>query len=110
MELAGFLKQSPKEIFLISSVSQNLISIPLLLVASGVVKRNAMPADRGRASQACTACRRQKTRCYVRPGSACLRCERLHQHCSLDDVDNNNDTPINDYSGSTDARLVSIDM
>jgi hypothetical protein len=43
-----------------------------------------MPPDRGRASQACTACRKQKTRCYETANArACLRCERLGQYCSL---------------------------
>ncbi|KAF2270506.1 hypothetical protein CC78DRAFT_134379 [Lojkania enalia] len=42
-----------------------------------------MPPDRGRASQACTACRKQKTRCYeTTVGRPCLRCERLGQECS----------------------------
>ncbi|KAF2831243.1 hypothetical protein CC86DRAFT_136873 [Ophiobolus disseminans] len=45
-----------------------------------------MPPDRGRASQACAACRKQKTRCYeTATGRACLRCERLGQHCTLAD-------------------------
>lgn len=44
-----------------------------------------MPPDRGRASRACSACRKQKTRCYESArGSACLRCERIGQHCSLE--------------------------
>jgi hypothetical protein len=45
-----------------------------------------MPPDRGRASQACTACRKQKTRCYASGNGrgACLRCERLQLSCSLD--------------------------
>lgn len=59
-----------------------------------------MPPDRGRASKACTACRKQKTRCYETTsgksqctlsrlystkhlGRACLRCDRLGQECSL---------------------------
>jgi hypothetical protein len=43
-----------------------------------------MPPERGRASQACTACRKQKTRCYeIADAKACLRCERLGQACSL---------------------------
>ncbi|KAF2636671.1 hypothetical protein P280DRAFT_552840 [Massarina eburnea CBS 473.64] len=43
-----------------------------------------MPPDRGRASKACTACRKQKTRCYeTATGRACLRCDRLGQECSL---------------------------
>ncbi|RAL04664.1 uncharacterized protein BO80DRAFT_461731 [Aspergillus ibericus CBS 121593] len=44
-----------------------------------------MPPDRGRASRACTSCRKQKTRCYeagTRDG-ACLRCERLQRKCSF---------------------------
>ncbi|PMD53975.1 uncharacterized protein K444DRAFT_646379 [Hyaloscypha bicolor E] len=38
-----------------------------------------MPPDRGRASKACAACRKIKTRCYESGGhgKACLRCERL---------------------------------
>ncbi|CAO2657023.1 Nn.00g058260.m01.CDS01 [Neocucurbitaria sp. VM-36] len=44
-----------------------------------------MPPDRGRASKACIACRKQKTRCYESVnGRACLRCERVGQKCSLD--------------------------
>lgn len=46
-----------------------------------------MPPDRGRASQACTACRKQKTRCYASSGNGrggCLRCERLRLSCSLE--------------------------
>ncbi|KAF4627527.1 hypothetical protein G7Y89_g10628 [Cudoniella acicularis] len=44
-----------------------------------------MPPDRGRASKACTACHKQKTRCYSSgsSGGPCLRCERLQQSCSL---------------------------
>ncbi|PWY72150.1 hypothetical protein BO94DRAFT_501231 [Aspergillus sclerotioniger CBS 115572] len=44
-----------------------------------------MPPDRGRASRACIACRKQKTRCYEagNPNGACLRCERLRRKCSL---------------------------
>ncbi|PVH99483.1 hypothetical protein DM02DRAFT_594183 [Periconia macrospinosa] len=43
-----------------------------------------MPPDRGRASKACAACRKQKTRCYERAaGQACLRCDQLGQECSL---------------------------
>ncbi|KAL4878474.1 hypothetical protein BJY04DRAFT_221196 [Aspergillus karnatakaensis] len=44
-----------------------------------------MPPDRGRASRACTSCRKQKTRCYESglPGAACLRCDRLNQRCSF---------------------------
>lgn len=44
-----------------------------------------MPPDRGRASQACTACRKQKTRCYTSANhrGACLRCERIQETCSL---------------------------
>lgn len=43
-----------------------------------------MPADRGRASKACAACRKQKTRCYeTASGRACLRCDRLGQECTL---------------------------
>ncbi|KAL6712009.1 hypothetical protein ACN47E_003052 [Coniothyrium glycines] len=45
-----------------------------------------MPPDRGRASRACAACRKQKTRCYeTANGRACLRCDRLGQSCSLDE-------------------------
>ncbi|OAG08726.1 uncharacterized protein CC84DRAFT_1194815 [Paraphaeosphaeria sporulosa] len=43
-----------------------------------------MPVDRGRASKACAACRKQKTRCYeTTAGRACLRCDRIGQECSL---------------------------
>jgi hypothetical protein len=44
-----------------------------------------MPPDRGRASRACTACRKIKTRCYESDlgGRPCLRCDRLGQPCSL---------------------------
>lgn len=43
-----------------------------------------MPPDRGRASQACTACRKQKTRCYESGNvEGCLRCQRLELQCSL---------------------------
>ncbi|KAL2870883.1 Zn(II)2Cys6 transcription factor [Aspergillus lucknowensis] len=44
-----------------------------------------MPPDRGRASKACTSCRKQKTRCYESgiSGGPCLRCERLRQSCSF---------------------------
>src|SRR5690349_4453531 len=44
-----------------------------------------MPPERGRASQACTACRKQKTRCYTSANhrGACLRCERIQEPCSL---------------------------
>ncbi|KAJ5674698.1 uncharacterized protein N7477_004632 [Penicillium maclennaniae] len=67
-----------------------------------------MPPDRGRASRACASCRKQKTRCYEpgTPGKACLRCERLHQRCSLvqtEDVAPEED-PVPSASG-TDARL-----
>ncbi|OJJ02344.1 hypothetical protein ASPVEDRAFT_83854 [Aspergillus versicolor CBS 583.65] len=64
-----------------------------------------MPPDRGRASKACTSCRRQKTRCYESgiSGTPCLRCERLNQRCSfIDDVVTEEPVP----SGSnTDTRL-----
>ena len=45
-----------------------------------------MPPDRGRASKACTSCRKIKTRCYESDivGKPCLRCDRLQQPCSLD--------------------------
>ena len=45
------------------------------------------PVRPGRASKACTACRRQKTRCYDSENSrgACLRCETLKQPCSLEE-------------------------
>ncbi|KAJ5564018.1 hypothetical protein N7513_000260 [Penicillium frequentans] len=71
-----------------------------------------MPPDRGRASRACVSCRKQKTRCYEPsvPGKACLRCERLHQKCSLIQAietreDEEADTP---YS-NTDARLERVE-
>ncbi|KAF1932192.1 uncharacterized protein M421DRAFT_286202 [Didymella exigua CBS 183.55] len=44
-----------------------------------------MPLDRGRASRACTACRKQKTRCYESARDlACLRCKHIGQWCSLE--------------------------
>lgn len=45
-----------------------------------------MPPDRGRASKACTACRKQKTRCYESGAArgSCLRCQRLELSCSLE--------------------------
>lgn len=43
-----------------------------------------MPPERGRASQACSACRKQKTRCYASASGGCLRCERIREPCSLD--------------------------
>ncbi|KAL4940646.1 hypothetical protein BDV06DRAFT_17812 [Aspergillus oleicola] len=64
-----------------------------------------MPPDRGRASRACTSCRKQKTRCYESglPGTSCLRCERLRQRCSfLQDVVNEDPIPPD---STTDARL-----
>ncbi|KAJ5280092.1 hypothetical protein N7478_005464 [Penicillium angulare] len=66
-----------------------------------------MPPDRGRASRACTSCRKQKTRCYEPgvPGKACLRCERLHQKCSLvQESEQQEDEESPPHSG-TDARL-----
>jgi hypothetical protein len=43
-----------------------------------------MPPEQGRASQACSACRKQKTRCYeTGDGQPCLRCSRMGQQCSL---------------------------
>ncbi|KAJ5936076.1 hypothetical protein N7454_005374 [Penicillium verhagenii] len=66
-----------------------------------------MPPDRGRASRACVSCRKQKTRCYEPslPGKACLRCERLHQKCSLTQVSEQiqDEEPSTLLSG-TDAR------
>lgn len=58
----------------------------LLRRGDNTVLPNVMPPDRGRASQACTACRKQKTRYYELPAKrgGCLRCERLRQPCSLD--------------------------
>ncbi|KAL4966303.1 uncharacterized protein BDV14DRAFT_208290 [Aspergillus stella-maris] len=64
-----------------------------------------MPPDRGRASKACTSCRKQKTRCYESglPGTSCLRCERLRQRCSLSQ--NVADEQPNSSDSSTNARL-----
>lgn len=46
---------------------------------------NPMPPERGRASRACDACRKQKTRCYESGRDlACLRCARIGQQCSLE--------------------------
>lgn len=45
-----------------------------------------MPPNRdgGRASKACSSCRKQKTRCYdSQSGGACLRCQTLKLSCSL---------------------------
>ena len=72
-----------------------------------------MPPDRGRASRACTACRKIKTRCYESDvtGRPCLRCERLGQACSLDAVRNDGAhrgsiSADNRGSGSHEDRLV----
>ncbi|KAF4767193.1 hypothetical protein N7455_011444 [Penicillium solitum] len=65
-----------------------------------------MPPDRGRASRACTSCRKQKTRCYEAgiPGRACMRCDRLHQSCSLVQIIASDEETVVPASG-TDARL-----
>ncbi|KIW14107.1 hypothetical protein PV08_06888 [Exophiala spinifera] len=44
------------------------------------------PLRAGRASKACDACRKQKTRCYTSDNNrgVCLRCETLSQPCSLE--------------------------
>ncbi|KAF3027066.1 hypothetical protein E8E15_008137 [Penicillium rubens] len=65
-----------------------------------------MPPDRGRASRACTSCRKQKTRCYEPgiPGRACMRCDRLHQSCSLVQIVASDEESIAPATG-TDARL-----
>ncbi|KAL6248087.1 hypothetical protein RBB50_005435 [Rhinocladiella similis] len=44
------------------------------------------PVRAGRASKACDACRKQKTRCYASDNNRgiCLRCETLSQPCSLE--------------------------
>ncbi|KAJ5984949.1 hypothetical protein N7499_008793 [Penicillium canescens] len=65
-----------------------------------------MPPNRGRASRACTSCRKQKTRCYEPgiPGRACLRCDRLRQQCSLVQIDVSDEEPVAPASG-TDVRL-----
>lgn len=70
-----------------------------------------MPPERGRASRACTSCRKIKTRCYESDiaGKPCLRCDRLGQACSLDtrpvkhddsrsrvNLNHNNSSPSND--------------
>ncbi|KAJ6150251.1 hypothetical protein N7471_001450 [Penicillium samsonianum] len=65
-----------------------------------------MPPDRGRASRACTSCRKQKTRCYEAgiPGRACMRCDRLHQSCSLVQIIASDEESVAPAPG-TDARL-----
>ncbi|KAJ5972852.1 uncharacterized protein N7479_002770 [Penicillium vulpinum] len=65
-----------------------------------------MPPDRGRASRACASCRKQKTRCYEAgiPGRACMRCDRLHQSCSLVQTVVSDEESIAPAPG-TDARL-----
>ncbi|KAH7399561.1 hypothetical protein BKA66DRAFT_167642 [Pyrenochaeta sp. MPI-SDFR-AT-0127] len=78
-----------------------------------------MPPDRGRASRACTACRKQKTRCYESAnGRTCLRCERIGHKCSFDGPDSAS-AEIRDESwqvgassilrSSQDARLERIE-
>jgi hypothetical protein len=69
-----------------------------------------MPPDRGRASKACTACRKIKTRCYESDvnGKGCLRCERLGVGCSLDvgsERRQNADLRQREGDGSSDDRL-----
>jgi hypothetical protein len=66
-----------------------------------------MPPDRGRASRACTSCRKQKTRCYEPgiPGRACLRCDRLRQSCSLVRIDlSDEESVVPAPATGTDAR------
>lgn len=65
-----------------------------------------MPPDRGRASKACSACRKQKTRCYAseKGHAACLRCETLGHQCSLVDVTNLNTPASQEAASGTDAR------
>ena len=65
-----------------------------------------MPPDRGRASRACTSCRKQKTRCYEPgiPGRACLRCDRLRQSCSLMRIDASDEESLPPAQTGTDAR------
>ncbi|CAG8018764.1 unnamed protein product [Penicillium salamii] len=66
-----------------------------------------MPPDRGRASRACTSCRKQKTRCYEPgiPGRACLRCDRLRQSCSLMRIDMSDEESVAPAQTGTDVRL-----
>jgi hypothetical protein len=68
-----------------------------------------MPPDRngGRASKACTACRKIKTRCYESDtkGRACLRCERLRLGCSLQDVAARRGSVVGNEGASSDDRL-----
>ncbi|KAF2791830.1 hypothetical protein K505DRAFT_418841 [Melanomma pulvis-pyrius CBS 109.77] len=65
-----------------------------------------MPPDRGRASKACTACRKQKTRCYDSSNRrACLRCERLGWSCSLDVEDQRSRTDVEEaWIGTSRAK------
>jgi Fungal Zn(2)-Cys(6) binuclear cluster domain len=67
-----------------------------------------MPPDRGRASKACAACRKIKTRCYESNinGKACLRCERLRVPCSLDVGSNYHQNAADGAEGPSDDRLV----
>ncbi|KAF2453466.1 hypothetical protein BDY21DRAFT_126055 [Lineolata rhizophorae] len=66
-----------------------------------------MPPDRGRASRACTACRKQKTRCYESgtSGSACLRCERLRQPCSFAVLSGGDESHVPSRSATVDSSL-----
>ncbi|KAL5341343.1 hypothetical protein BJX70DRAFT_66262 [Aspergillus crustosus] len=67
-----------------------------------------MPPDRGRASRACTSCRKQKTRCYESglPGAPCLRCEGLNQRCSFaQDAGEEEPTPAEPSTGTRLERL-----
>lgn len=73
------------------------------------VSASKMPPDRGRASRACTSCRKQKTRCYEPgiPGRACLRCDRLRQSCSLVRIDmSDEESVVPAPATGTDARYV----
>jgi hypothetical protein len=75
-----------------------------------------MPPERvtpGRASKACTACRRAKTRCYAseKRTTSCLRCETLGHQCSLATATARHDserggTSSDGTSNATDARYV----
>ena len=75
------------------------------------------PVRSGRASKACDSCRKQKTRCYDSENGrgACLRCETLHQHCSLEEYAARihqprvTTLPSTDYGASTGERYEIFD-
>ncbi|KAL4787342.1 hypothetical protein BJX76DRAFT_345621 [Aspergillus varians] len=70
-----------------------------------------MPPDRGRASRACTSCRKQKTRCYESglSGTSCLRCQRLNQRCSFaQDVVGEDPTSPESSTGARLERLEKV--